>query len=194
MNWIVETADRRGLVKRLIDLTVQRVKSALGIHHDTDLGAELAQLLGPCSLSSCSVPLLGMGRDVPNGVLFLQGDQLENKWTMEKSGPYFDLLRKTMRDIARTWNARFVDNPIWHLGRRVITVHPLGGCPMGQNEREGVVNSWGEVYNYPGLYVADGSVMPGPTGANPALTIAALADRFAEHVIEQRRPLRAGVA
>jgi cholesterol oxidase len=43
-----------------------------------------------------------------------------------------------------------------------------------------VVNSYGEVFNYPGLHVADGSVMPGPVGPNPALTIAALADRFAE--------------
>jgi cholesterol oxidase len=41
----------------------------------------------------------------------------------------------------------------------------------------------GEVFGYPGLYVADGSVMPGPVGANPALTIAALADRFADGIL-----------
>jgi cholesterol oxidase len=59
---------------------------------------------------------------------------------------------------------------------------------MGRNEREGVVDAWGEAFGHPGLYVADGSVMPGPTGANPALTIAALADRFADRIIERRRP------
>jgi cholesterol oxidase len=64
-------------------------------------------------------------------------------------------------------------------------VHPLGGCPMGRNEREGVVDSYGEVFNHPGLYVADGSVMPGPVGPNPSLTIAALADRFATRILEK---------
>jgi cholesterol oxidase len=41
------------------------------------------------------------------------------------------------------------------------------------------VNEWGESFGHPGLYVADGSVLPGPVGANPGMTIAALADRFA---------------
>jgi cholesterol oxidase len=67
----------------------------------------------------------------------------------------------------------------------VITVHPLGGVPMGSTSEEGVVDEWGEVFNYPNLIVADGSVMPGPVGANPSLTIAALADRFADRVIEK---------
>ena len=68
---------------------------------------------------------------------------------------------------------------------RTITVHPLGGCPMGINPAMGVVNSFGEVFNCPGLYIADGSVMPGPVGANPSLTIAALADRFAAELIRK---------
>ncbi len=79
--------------------------------------------------------------------------------------------------------AEFHDNPLWHLGR-VITVHPLGGCPMGGDRREGVVDSFGEVFGYPGMFVADGAVMPGPVGPNPSLTIAALADRFADRMIE----------
>jgi cholesterol oxidase len=32
------------------------------------------------------------------------------------------------------------------------------------------------VYNYPGLYVIDGSVMPANPGVNPSLTITALAE------------------
>jgi cholesterol oxidase len=89
-----------------------------------------------------------------------------------------------MQRFAAAMGARFVDNPIWHFGRRVITVHPLGGCPMGRDSSEGVVSPWGEVFGQPGLYVADGSVMPGPVGPNPSLTIAALADRFASHLLE----------
>jgi cholesterol oxidase len=187
LNWIVESADRRGLLKRVLDLTAARVRSTVGLQHDTDLGSEISRLLGPCTLSSCSVPMLGMGRDVPNGRFFLEEDQLENDWKIEKSDPYFERMRDTMHAMAKSWGARFLDNLVWHLGKRVITVHPLGGCPMGRDDREGVVDAWGEVYNHPGLYVADGSVMPGPTGANPSLTIAAMSNRFADRIIEKRR-------
>jgi cholesterol oxidase len=69
--------------------------------------------------------------------------------------------------------------------RRLVTVHALGGCSMGHNPTDGVVDNRGRVFNYPGLYVADGSVMPGPVGANPSLTIAALSDMFADQIIEE---------
>jgi cholesterol oxidase len=58
---------------------------------------------------------------------------------------------------------------------------------MGRHTGEGVTDEWGEVFGVPGLYVADGSVMPGPVGANPSLTIAALAERFAERMVERGR-------
>ena len=41
-----------------------------------------------------------------------------------------------------------------------------------------MVDDHGEAFGHPGLFVADGSVLPGPVGPNPSLTIAALADRF----------------
>ena len=91
------------------------------------------------------------------------------------------------RQVADALGGTFLDNPIWLLSR-VVTVHPLGGCPMGRDEREGVVDAHGRVFGHPGLYIADGSVMPGPVGANPSLTIAALADRFADALLEDMRP------
>jgi cholesterol oxidase len=95
-------------------------------------------------------------------------------------------VRATCRRLADELGGEFRDSPLWFLSR-VITVHPLGGCPMGRGSEEGVVDSYGEVFGYPGLYVADGSVMPGPVGANPCLTIAALADRSADRIVEQGR-------
>ena len=50
-----------------------------------------------------------------------------------------------------------------------------------------MVNSHGEVFGCPGLVIADGSVMPGPVGANPSLTIAAVADRSADRLIDGGR-------
>jgi cholesterol oxidase len=91
-------------------------------------------------------------------------------------------MRSVMRDMVRIWGGRFQDNLLWYF-KRVITVHPLGGCSMGVDAARGVVDSYGEVFGYPGFFIADGSVMPGPVGPNPCLTIAALADRSADHLL-----------
>ena len=145
--------------------------------------------MGNCDLSAGGLPLLGMGRDIPDGRMRLPGDDLlELDWDKEgASAAYFDRVRELSRRVAHELGGEFLDNPIWHVNR-VITVHSLGGCRMGRNEHEGVVDAYGNVFGCPGLHVADGSVMPGPVGANPSLTIAALADRFADAILEQPRP------
>ena len=130
-------------------------------------------------MATGSLPLLGMGRDIPDGNMELTGDgKLQVDWRKGKSGPFFDRLGDFGKEIAGALGAKFERNPTWYLGR-LMTVHPLGGCPMGRSVDEGVVDSYGEVFGYPGFTIADGSVMPGPVGPNPSLTIAALADRFA---------------
>lgn len=57
-----------------------------------------------------------------------------------------------------------------------LTAHILGGCPIGRDDRDGVIDTNCEVYNYPGMFVIDGSIMPGNPGVNPSLTITALAE------------------
>lgn len=56
------------------------------------------------------------------------------------------------------------------------TAHMLGGCSMGHTIDEGVVDINCEVFNYRGLYIVDGSIVPANPGINPSLTITALAE------------------
>ena len=62
------------------------------------------------------------------------------------------------------------------------TAHILGGCVMGTSPAEGVVDEQGRVFGYPGLYVADGSVIPANLSVNPSLTITALAEHILSHI------------
>jgi cholesterol oxidase len=163
------------------------VKNWLRGSPETDVTAKIADLMLPSELSSGGLPLLGMGRDVPDGRMYLRKGHLDIDWRKSSgSDEYFNRLRSTSRDMATALGGRFADNPLWFL-RRVITVHPLGGAPMGRHAGEGVVDAYGNVFGHPGLHIADGSVMPGPTGPNPSFTIAALADRFADQIIDPDR-------
>jgi cholesterol oxidase len=150
---------------------------------DTDVTGHIADLLKSAELSAGGLPMLGMGRDVPDGRMYLKQGRLDVDWKRAKSDAYFERLRTTSREMAHARGGRFADNPIWFL-KRVITVHPLGGAPMGRSSGEGVVDPYGNVFGYPGLHIADGSVMPGPVGPNPSFTIAALADRFSDRMLE----------
>jgi cholesterol oxidase len=78
-------------------------------------------------------------------------------------------------------------NWLWPL-RKNVCVHALGGCVLADSARQGVTSArpenFGEVFNYKNLYVADGALLPGPVGANPTATIAALAERVAESITQ----------
>jgi cholesterol oxidase len=166
------------------------VKNWLRGSPDTDVTEHLAELMLPSELSAGGLPLLSMGRDIPDGRMYLRDGRLDLDWTREASAAYFERVRTVSRDVARVLGGRFADNPLWFL-RRVVTVHPLGGAPMGRHPGEGVVDAYGNVFGHPGLHIADGSVMPGPTGPNPSFTIAALADRFADQILDPHRAAEA---
>jgi cholesterol oxidase len=57
-----------------------------------------------------------------------------------------------------------------------LTAHILGGCPMGRDAGEGVIDRDHQVFGHPGLYVCDGSAVSANLGVNPALTICALTE------------------
>jgi cholesterol oxidase len=191
VNWMVEEADFTHEIARMVRLAFERFRGFISNAPDTRTSKELSDLIGDGALSVSSLPLLGMGRDVPDGLLRLKGDRLDVSWTTETSEAYFTRLRATMRRIAHVLGATYVDNPIW-FRKRIVTVHPLGGAPMGRTSAEGVCDPWGEVHGFPGLYIADGAALPGPVGANPSLTIAALADRMSTRLLETAGRAHAG--
>ncbi len=83
-------------------------------------------------------------------------------------------------DITRTFAQKTDGIPMGSLGENLLnlptTAHILGGCPVGRDATEGVVDEGLQVHNYPGLFVIDGSIMPANPGVNPSLTITALAE------------------
>ncbi len=83
-------------------------------------------------------------------------------------------------DAARAFAAASGGRAFGSLGALAgigATAHLLGGARLGSDDRTSVVSPDLQVWGYPGLYVADGSVVPANIGVNPSLTITALAER-----------------
>ena len=57
-----------------------------------------------------------------------------------------------------------------------MTAHIMGGVSFGRSADEGVIDLDCQVFNYPGLSVADNSIIPANPGVNPSLTCTALAE------------------
>ncbi len=95
---------------------------------------------------------------------------------VQRSPSYIPMANEVTKRLANkmggypmsSWSEVLLDAP--------TTAHILGGCAMAESPEKGVVGFNGEVFGYPNLYVADGSVVPANLGVNPSLTIATLAE------------------
>jgi cholesterol oxidase len=189
--WLAELSGAGGQLRRSGELIARRAWSRVTGRRRTKLSRDISTVLGTAAVTEHALPVLGMGRDIPDGTLYLRDDPadgdpvLDNTWTVRTSQRYFRRMTENMRALGDAIGARFEVNPTYLLSR-VITVHPLGGCPMRTSVSPGVVDEFGRVDGVPGLRVCDGSVFPGPVGANPALTIAAFADRVADDLLAER--------
>lgn len=132
---------------------------------------------------------LGAGMDAADGQLTLKRATLGQKtraldlrWKPEQSRATVEAILAVHRQLTEATGGRLLANPAWSLFKNLVTLHPLGGCRMGESSATGVVDHLGQVFGYPNLYVLDGSIVPTSVGRNPSHTIAALAERAATHI------------
>jgi choline dehydrogenase-like flavoprotein len=76
----------------------------------------------------------------------------------------------------------------------VLSAHVNGTCRMGTNPETSGCTPDGERHGVPGLYVADGSLLPTAPGVNPQETIMAMAAVIAERIAARHPAGRAGSA
>jgi cholesterol oxidase len=91
------------------------------------------------------------------------------------------------RSIIKSLGGEVAVTP-WELEGLAFTVHPTGGCAMGEGPDDVVRTRDLQVQNNPGLYVIDGSVLPGNPMRNPSHTIAAVAERALDVILGVHPP------
>ena len=141
---------------------------------------------------------LVMGQDNARGTILFEAPITERdgririSWDAAGQQQIFTNMNEELRRHARALEGSFIANPTWSFFnlRHLITAHPLGGCPMGDDHLQGAVDIYGRVFQadgsvHQGLHVIDSSVIPSALGVNPFLTISALTERFVARKIQQ---------
>jgi len=96
----------------------------------------------------------------------------------------FQEMEEGFKELCTGLGGDYLRSLLWNWPlRRLLTAHPLGGCAMSDSPDAGVVNDRGEVWGHPGLFVADGAIIPSALTVNPSMTITALAERVAYWMI-----------
>ncbi len=111
------------------------------------------------------------------------GKRLSSKWnSTEKVPKYIPVANAVAERLASKMNgdaSGTIPEVIFNLS---TTAHILGGCPMGKDKNDGVIDNYGRLFGYRDFYVADGSIIPANLSVNPSLTILALSEWIMSHV------------
>jgi cholesterol oxidase len=152
------------------------------------VGYALGDLLSG-DISYTTSVLLCMGLDRSNGVMKLDTTgAVCVDWPFKDSMQLYEAIVAAGKQFSEKVNGKkFFALPTWyHPLRKNVSVHPLGGCVLASDASRGVTSAdratFGQVFGYRGLYVADGAIVPTAVGANPTATIAALAEMVAEGI------------
>lgn len=140
-----------------------------------------------------------VSHDSASGRFRLEDDRLALAWPGAKDEPVYARLDAAIGAIVNASGGDYVRNPLAGtvMGHQPGTAHPLGGCGMGREASDGVVNHKSQVFDaspgrgptdiHAGLYVIDGAVIPRSLGVNPLLTISALSERAMIHFASDNR-------
>ncbi|MFW3461903.1 GMC oxidoreductase [Streptomyces sp. 058-1L] len=132
--------------------------------------------LPPLGLNSRTTMLVGFGVSADRGRFRYNAatDSVSLHWPLGGDAASHRSIQRRVDKVSRGLGVLTDTNALVN-----STWHPLGGAPMGT-----VCDLEGRVQGQRGLYVLDGALIPGTTGAcNPSMTIAAVAERAMDAII-----------
>ena len=167
-------------IKHFLKIYVFRI---LGLSKASAFTVGMEKLFGG-GITTRWLPYLGMGTDAGDGEMSLSDDNIDIEWSHTKSKKMFNEMEEELGKLSDALEGDYKTSLLWKWPvKKLLTAHPLGGCIMGETAETGVVNEFGEVWNYPNLYVADGAIIPTALSINPSATICALSERIADHIV-----------
>jgi cholesterol oxidase len=176
---------------------MMRTQSHLVMSHDSAMG----KIVPTWGSNSSAAGGGGRGGDgSPTGL----GSDVGVKWPGAAEQAVYTRVSETLQRFATTLGGTHIEVPNVlppPVRASTLSVHPLGGCPMGRDSETGVVDHYGRVFRgtgsstgksngdtsafHDGLHVIDASIIPRSVGINPLLTISAIAEMAVAGVLAE---------
>ncbi|MGK9172046.1 GMC family oxidoreductase N-terminal domain-containing protein [Yokenella regensburgei] len=121
--------------------------------------------------------IVALGKDNNNGVMTLNRGKFSVLYNKKDSHVYQEIDNEVSEIRIRTGTKIYSPS-------EPVTVQPLGGASLGNSNQDGVIGANGEVFDNPGLYIADAAALPESPGRPPSLTIAAWAANVADRLLD----------
>ncbi|MFV0293708.1 MAG: GMC oxidoreductase [Paracoccus sp. (in: a-proteobacteria)] len=131
-------------------------------------------------IASRAIDLYAMSEDLPNpeSRIMVRDGQIVLDWKRSNQAAHEMLVSRLKSELRRAGFPIVLSKPF---DRRTPS-HQCGTARMGHDPASSVVDSHGRCHDHPNLFVTDASVLPTSAAVNPALTIAALSLRAADHI------------
>ena len=120
--------------------------------------------------------IIAFGGDNNTGTMAMHKGRFRITYKTSEN-PIYQQIGDEMTNIQRATGTKV------YAPRNPVTVHPVGGACLGASIADGVVGANGEVFDNPGLFVADAAALPASPGGAPSLTIAAWSANVADRLI-----------
>jgi choline dehydrogenase-like flavoprotein len=129
-----------------------------------------------------SIDLYAMSEDLPNAEsrVTVRNGRIMLDWKRSNWEAHLALVEKLKSLIRKAGYPVVLSRPF---DRRTPS-HQCGTARMGSDPMTSVVDSFGRSHDHRNLFIVDASILPTSAAVNPALTIAALALRSGQHIIE----------
>ncbi|TKC92215.1 GMC family oxidoreductase [Trinickia terrae] len=124
--------------------------------------------------NSCMV---AFGGDGSNGSMTMEHGKFKVRYRKNENSVYMEIAEE-IKNIETATHTK-----VYSLAAPV-TVQPIGGACLSTSNLNGVIGANGEIFDNPGLYVADASALPESPGAPPSLSIAAWSANVADRLLE----------
>jgi choline dehydrogenase-like flavoprotein len=131
-----------------------------------------------------SVDLYAMSEDLPNrdSRVTLKNGQIVLDWKRSNWEAHLALVAKLKAKLRQAGYPIVLSRPF---DRRTPS-HQCGTARMGNDHRTSVVDTFCRAHDHKNLFITDASALPTSAAVNPALTVAALAIRAAQHIAQTK--------
>lgn len=119
--------------------------------------------------------ITAMGADRNDGIAYWRNGRLRIQYSMRDSALH-QHIHARFRQIRQHFG-----KPLLFSENLAATLHLLGGAPIHDDAKQGMINGAGEVHHHDGLFIVDATALPDAPGMPPSMTIAAWAYHVAEH-------------